>query len=42
MNLDNYYQLVIDIDLRSKLLTNLGDSPLIDMRGLVPATSLPC
>jgi hypothetical protein len=39
MNLDNYYQLFIDIDLRSKLLTNLGDSSLINMLGLVPATS---
>ena len=41
MNLDNYYYLVIGIDLRSKLLTNLGDSSLINMLGLVSATSFP-
>ena len=40
MNLDNYYHLVIDIDLRSKLLTNLGDSSLINVLSLVPASFL--
>jgi len=41
MNLDNYYQLIIVIDLRSTLLANLGAPSLMGLFGLVPSTSLP-